>query len=175
MRRLTILMLCSILWLTEPGVSQSPTTAPSRVTELHYFLGDWECAGKFVRSGKGIEAHQHFESILEESFVLFQHDDKPPHAYHAWAEWGWDAADKVFVSTVQDSFGGVRLFHSPGWEGVKLVWSGGTPGNASDQHFVFEKISAREFRVSYAVLKEGSWVTADVSTCSQADAKNPGR
>ena len=43
------------------------------------------------------------EAVLDQKFMLFQHDDKPPHNYHALAEWGWDETGKRFVSTVQDS------------------------------------------------------------------------
>lgn len=175
MRYAIILVLCSIPWLAVPSLSQSPPAEPSRISDLNYFLGDWGCAGKFTRSGKSIEARQHFEAILNKSFVLFQHDDKPPHSYHAWAEWGWDAAGKLFVSTVQDSTGGTRLFHSPGWQGGQLTWSGGSPSQAEDQQFVFEKISAHEFRVSYATRKDGNWTSVDESTCTQTDAKNTSR
>jgi hypothetical protein len=152
---------CTALAQTQP--------TPSRLPELNYFLGDWDCAGKFTRSGAAIEAHQHFESILGDKFILFRHDDKPPHNYHAWAEWGWDAAGKQFVSTIQDSGGSTRTFHSAGWEKDRLVWEGGSPQNfpGNDEQFVFERITPKQFRVSYAAKKDGDWATVDVSTCTQ--------
>jgi hypothetical protein len=76
---------------------------------LTYFLGDWDCSGKFVSSGKGIEAQQHFASDLDGSWILFRHDDKPPLPYHALAEWGWDQNVKEFIMTGQDSAGGLRF------------------------------------------------------------------
>jgi len=175
MTRAIIFGLCGVLGLSALSARQNPAAQPPKIAELYYFLGDWDCAGKFVRSGKSIEARQHFEPILDKSFVLFRHDDKPPHSYHAWAEWGWDGDSQGFVSTVQDSTGGTRLFHSPGWKEEKLVWSGGAPGKAEDQQFFFEKMSARQFRVGYEVLKDGSWTTVDVSTCTQTGVKNARR
>ena len=138
------------------------------MADLHYFFGEWDCAGKFVHSGASIEAHLKFEAALDQKFVLFRHDDKPPHNYHALAEWGWDEPGKRFVSTLQDSSGGTRVFHSAGWQEQKLNWEGGAIGGSDDQQFLFEKLSPVEFRVSYGVKKEGSWMTVDVSTCRRA-------
>ena len=156
------LMAC--LMFVPPCAAQNK--AASRIGELNYFLGQWECSGKFTRSGAAIDAHLQFESILDQSFILFRHDDKPPHNYHAWAEWGWDAACNQFVSTVQDSTGGTRIFHSAGWQGDRLIWQGGSPGS-DDQQFAFEQIPPKQFRVSYTVRKDSAWNEVDASTCSQ--------
>jgi hypothetical protein len=123
------------------------------ISSLAYFTGDWECAGKFDSSGKTIEAH----------------DDKPPFSYHALAEWGWDSVQKEFVMTVQDSAGGVRLFHSNGWNSTQLQWDGDAVGGASDpdQRFSFERLDERHFKVSYFTLKNGGWSRVDSSTCSK--------
>lgn len=158
---------------------QTASTPISRLVELNYFLGSWDCAGKFTRSGAAIEAHLEFEPILNRSFLLFRHDDKPPHGYHAWAEWGWDATGRQFVSTIQDSGGGSRVFISGGWQADRLVWEGGSlKGDGSfsnDQQFVFERVSPKQFRVSYAVRKEGAWAPVDSSTCSQLQGQSPPR
>jgi hypothetical protein len=139
------------------------------ISSLAYFTGDWECAGKFDSSGKTIEAHQHFAPDLEGAWILFQHDDKPPFSYHALAEWGWDSVRKEFVMTVQDSAGGVRLFHSNGWNSTQLQWHGDAVGGASDpdQRFSFERLDERHFKVSYFTLKNGGWSRVDSSTCSK--------
>jgi hypothetical protein len=170
------------LWIgwAFPCAAQAPPASASRLQELTYFLGDWDCSGKFTRSGAAIEAHLQFESILGESFILFHHDDKPPHNYHAWSEWGWDPAGKQFFSTIQDSTGGTRTFRSVGWQQDRLTWEGGSPASdapaglpqkfpGNDQQFVFERISPKQFRVSYAVRKDADWATVDVSTCTRVD------
>jgi hypothetical protein len=159
---------CTVLLATLMlAINSTAQNAPaSRIGELNYFLGRWACSGKFTRSGVAIDAHLQFELILNQSFILFRHDDKPPHNYHAWAEWGWDAAGNQFVSTVQDSAGGTRVFHSAGWQGDRLIWQGGSPGS-DDQEFAFERIPPKQFRVRYAVRKDGAWTEVDASTCSQ--------
>jgi len=161
----------TVLSLLPLSAAQVPTPPRSRMSELEYFQGQWECSGKFTRSGASIEAHLQFESILDGKFVLFRHDDKPPHSYHAWAEWGWDEAGKQFVSSVQDSAGGLRLFHATGWDGDRLQWEGGTPGQTGTQRFLFEKVPAGQFRVSYSYQKDGAWVSVDSSTCTHSEVE----
>lgn len=121
------------------------------------FVGRWHCDRKFASNAKPIAANLVFESILDGKFMLFRHDDEPPFSYHAWSEWGWDASTRQFISTTQDSTGGIRLFVSPGWVGQILTWSGGSLPDSMDQRFVFERLGDRKFRVSYFHKKEDSW------------------
>lgn len=145
----------------------SPALKPS-VASLGYFAGDWECSGKFDSSGKTIEAHQHFSIDLDGSWMLFRHDDKPPFGYHSLAEWGWDASGKKFVMTVQDSAGGVRIFHSGGWNSAQLRWDGDDMLGASpNQRFSFERLDDRHFKVSYFTMKNGDWSRVDSSLCTK--------
>jgi hypothetical protein len=146
----------ALLW-SLPAFS-APAAEPSlksELTPLAYFMGDWECSGKFDVSGKSIAAHQHFAAELDGSWIVFRHDDKAPFNYHSLAEWGWDAKQNKFVMTVQDSAGGVRLFYSKGWDSSQLQWDGDAVGSESTpaQRFTFEKIDDRHFKVSYFTLK----------------------
>jgi hypothetical protein len=141
-----------------------PALAP-----LAYFTGDWECSGKFDSSGNKIYARQHFAPDLDGSWILFRHDDKPPFTYHALSEWGWDEGRKQFVMTVQDSSGGVRWFHSRGWDASLLRWDGDAMGSTASlsQRFQFERLDDRHFNVSYFSLKNDIWSRVDLSTCSR--------
>jgi hypothetical protein len=165
-------LVVAVLLLMEVIASAQSSSTPQlqdSVSSLTYFLGDWECAGKFDSSGKTIEAHQRFASELDGAWVTFRHDDQPPFGYHSLAEWGWDAKQKQFVMTVQDSSGGLRLFHSGGWNSKTLQWDGGAIGASSDpdQRFGFDRVDDRHFVVSYFTLKNGSWFRVDSSTCSK--------
>jgi len=151
--------------------AQSKTDSPAPTPSLDFFAGRWHCDGKFTSSGKSISARLVFEPILGGKFLLFRHDDEPPFGYHAWSEWRWDASAGQFVSTVQDSGGGIRLFRSPGWIGQTFVWSGGDLQNSSDQRFVFERLDNRNFRVSYSHKKNDSWLAVDSSACRRVETK----
>jgi len=95
--------------------SQTPPSPASAapLAALSSFVGQWKCAGKFEGSGKAIEAHVSFQSDLEQHWIFFRHDDKPPFPYHAVGQWGWDESRKEFVMLVEDSGGGVRVFRAP--------------------------------------------------------------
>ena len=159
-----VLLPCACSQLLAETPSLKPALAP-----LNYFMGDWECTGKFDSSGKTIEAHQHFAAELDGSWIIFRHDDKPPFNYHAMAEWGWSDSEKKFVMIVQDSGGGVRLFHSAGWDARELQWDGDATGAASaaGQRFTFEQRDDTHFEVSYFVLKNAAWSRVDASTCKK--------
>ena len=43
--------------------------------------------------------------------MLFRHDDRPPFSYQALSEWGWNEKGQQYVSTVEDSTGGIRWFY----------------------------------------------------------------
>jgi hypothetical protein len=144
-------------------------TAPANkgIADLQWFSGPWSCDGKFTRSGKSISADLSFESALENKWILFRHDDRPPFSYHALSEWGWDEKGQQYVSTVQDSTGGIRLFYSRGFSGPKLVWDGKaleTP-TASAERFEFAKDGPNTFTVKYSFQQGGQWQDVDSSTC----------
>jgi hypothetical protein len=160
-----ICMLVSFTFASQPAENQ----VKPALTSLAFFLGDWECSGKFDSSGKSIDAHQHFASELDGSWISFRHDDKPPFNYHSLAEWGWDSAAKNFVMIAQDSAGGVRVFRSNGWDSQRLQWEGDGLGSASapSQQFTFERLDDRHYRVSYFTRKGADWSRVDSSTCGK--------
>lgn len=102
-------LVCLVVVAVAVASAQS-TPAPPRISELNWTLGTWSYDGQFVSSGKKISADVSFETALDGKWILFRHDDRPPFQYHALAEWGWDAKAQEFVSTIQDSAGGVRVF-----------------------------------------------------------------
>jgi hypothetical protein len=168
--RRVILVLLSIAFFSVsiPLHAATPELKP-QLTPLAYFIGDWACSGKFDANGKSIDAHQRFDVDLDGAWIIFRHDDTPPFNYHALSEWGWDATQKKFVMTVQDSFGGVRAFYSGGWNSTQLQWDGDAVGKASNptQSFIFERVDDRHFKVSYFFLKNDAWSRMDSSTCTK--------
>jgi hypothetical protein len=147
---------------------QSASTNKS-VADLQWFSGHWSCDGKFTQSGKTISADLSFEPMLQGQWMLLRHDDRPPFSYHALSEWGWDEKGRQYISTVQDSTGGVRLFYSRGFSDSKLVWDSKALANpaAPAEQFEFEKIGPNIFTVSYSFQQDGKWQSVDKSTCTR--------
>lgn len=156
---------CILLMLIPAVAFSQPQPDTQHLNMLAFFAGEWSCRGKFA-NGKPIAAKERFKPILGGTFLLFHHDDLPPHQYHALAEWGWDAATKNFIGIFEDSSGGVRIFRSKGWNGSALQWLGGSLPDAADQQFEFERLSQKQFRVSYSYMRNARWVAVDSSICS---------
>jgi hypothetical protein len=156
-------------FLSVPSRAATPALKPE-LAPLAYFVGDWECSGKFDANGKSIDAHQHFDVDLDGAWITFRHDDKPPFNYHALSEWGWDSAHKKFVMIAQDSSGGARVFYSSGWESTQFLWEGGAVGSATPagERFSFDRLDDHHFKVSYFFLKDGAWSRMDSSTCTKS-------
>ena len=156
------------LLLTNAARCEMTSTSKS-VADLQWFSGRWSCDGKFIGSRKVISADVSFEPVLENKWILFRHDDRPPFSYHALSEWGWDEKGQQYVSTVQDSTGGIRLFYSDGFSDSKLVWEGQALGNpaARAERFEFIKNSPKSFTVSYSFQKDGQWQQVDTSVCTR--------
>lgn len=165
-----ILFFLSLVVPNSTSVHAASSELKPELSPLAYFIGDWECSGKFDSSGKLIDAQQHFASDLGGAWVTFRHDDKPPFNYHALSEWGWDSTQKRFVMTVQDSFGGARVFYSSGWQSNQLLWEGGAIGSTTSpqERFSFERLGDHRFKVSYFSLKNGTWTRVDSSTCAKS-------
>jgi hypothetical protein len=159
-----------LLFLAVSIASECQTASSSqRVADLVWFSGHWSCEGKFEGSGKAISADLWFESMLESKWMLFHHDDRPPFSYHALAEWGWDEKGQRYVSTIEDSTGGIRVFYSIGFSASKLVWDGGALGSpaTSSERFEFTKAGPNTFTVSYSFQKDSQWKVVDTSTCTR--------
>lgn len=139
------------------------------MADLQWFSGKWSCDGKFEASQKAISADLWFEPVLENKWMLFHHDDRPPFSYHALSEWGWNEKGGRYVSTVQDSAGGIREFYSAGFSDSMLVWEGRTLESpaAPLERFEFTKTGPNTFTVSYSFQKDGQWKTVDTSTCKR--------
>jgi hypothetical protein len=139
---------------------RQPAPAPDG---FGYFLGAWQCTGTFA-NGKPIEAELRADMALDGSWLVIHHDDRPPNHYHALVEWyrgpsGW-------VASVQDASGGLRSFRSTGWEGAQLVWNRSDTAIA-DQRFIYRRIDAGRFEMTYTAIKRDGWQQVDTLTCTR--------
>jgi hypothetical protein len=171
-RKVFVALLAAIIGVVLPLHSQEKrplVTNGGNLSSLSLFIGEWDCSGKFAVSNKAIEAHLSFKYDLEGKWILFRHEDKPPFAYHALAEWGWDGARNELVMFVEDSGGAIRKFRAPALKEGQIVWTGDAlrASGPDDQRFVFKIVDATHFQVSYSVRKNGSWKLVDSSNCSR--------
>jgi hypothetical protein len=148
-----------------PAFGDAPAGAPQQPSPFSYFIGTWSCRGVFPSTGKTIASTIRFTQ--DGTSLVKHHDDLPPNAYHAIELWGLRAADGRFNAAIQDSFGGVRDFSSPGWNADSLVWT--SAAQVQPQQFAYTKKSNDAFEVDWRVLKNGSYIVGDTLTCARVE------
>jgi hypothetical protein len=147
------------------AIAQTPPISDA----LRYFDGRWHCDGVFPSNGHKISSKVAFTWYAETGAVLKRHDDEPPNGYHAVELWVPSGKDG-FQAMIGDSFGGVRLFSSSGWNGDALTWVGDSDPTHKDQ-FVYTKLDQNKMRIDWSISKGGAaFVLGDTLTCSRSKA-----
>jgi hypothetical protein len=172
---LLLATICVAFFLGQKLSAQSPTASAvpslkSEVEPLSFFLGQWSCEGEFPATKKPISSRVAATASLDGSWLLFRWDDIAPNQFHALEMWGYDKDAKQFTNFIFDNFGPARLFHSPGWESDKLIWTGDalvSPPNLN-QRFLIERKPPNSFVISWQMHKPGAdWATGDRLTCTR--------
>jgi hypothetical protein len=109
-------------WLSPKVVSRSPTFSGES--------GGWSCDGQFISSEKKISADS-LSNSLDGMRILLRHDDRLTFKYQALSEWGWDAKAQGFVSIIEDSSGGLRVFRAKRFDNGRITWDGGLLGDSA--------------------------------------------
>lgn len=129
---------------------------------MRLFLGNWKGDGAFA-NGKKIAATVSFRLALDSAWLVCEHRDVPPNTYAATLFWGVDQGK--FVAYGFDNFGGHREFASAGWLDGKLELRrpAEAPGGVKYvERFVYERLSADSFRMTYEVSRDGTkWQLGD--------------
>ncbi|TFW13587.1 hypothetical protein E4L96_19615 [Massilia arenosa] len=150
-----------------PAFAQAPAPLKLPADVASFFSGQWSGKGAFA-SGRPIEADVAFTPELDGAWMSYRHTDRAPNTYKALSMWG-ARKDGGLAMVVFDSMGGQRELVSSGWVDGKLTFARGE--GAREEHFVFEKIDARHFRMTYEVRKDGAaWRMVDALVFERAAA-----
>jgi hypothetical protein len=129
-----------------------------------YFDGTWRCDGIFPSTGKTISSTMSFHWNASTGALVKQHDDLPPHNYHAVELWTVSAKGSL-QNLIADAFGGVRLFSSSDWNGKTLTW-GRDADESHQEQFVYTRLDADRMQVDWATSERGgTFVVGDTLTC----------
>ncbi len=135
---------------------------------LAFFERRWNCAGRFVQSGKPISSTETFAPDLEGHWLSMRHDDQPPFSFHALELWGFDKTAGQFSAYIFDNFSGIRRFTSPGWADNRLVWTDTASVGGATDRFLFERKDSAQYQVTYAVSRDGkTWADVDTLQCQR--------
>lgn len=153
-----------LLAMAVPAFATMP--AGQGMRRMQFLVGAWDCAGRFVSSGKPIASTIRFNFDVGGKVLVKHHDDKPPNGYHAIEDWV-AKRDGGYAAAIVDGYSGVREFDATGWKHDSLTWQSGagiTPG----QRFIYTRLGDDSFRVDWEVSRDGkSWKTGDTLTCKR--------
>jgi hypothetical protein len=152
-----------------PAVPRPASAGPRRLDAdmVAFFAGDWTGAGEFG-NGKKIEADVSFRADLDDQWLVYTHRDRLPNRFKAIGMWGYEATSKQLIMTVNDSFGGARMFSSTGWTNGKVVFANNTvvapvaTPPARQERFIFERQGPGQFTMTYETSTDGTvWRLGD--------------
>jgi hypothetical protein len=149
--RVIVSMLCVAL----AGLPGWARATPAPMHDMRYFVGHWDCAGRFPSSGRKIASTMRFRMDLDGRALVKHHADKPPAGYQAIEAWAYDARDHRFQATVLDNGGGARTMLSEGWHGDTLVWTVRSPKKPTQQ-FVYVRLDDSHFRLDWMIARHGN-------------------
>lgn len=157
--------LFSLALTGNPARAQAPADGHRLDTGLvNFFCGEWKGGGAFS-NGRPIAAGLSFRLSLDSAWLVCEHRDEPPNRYKADLYWGVDESTGQFMAFAFDNFHGHRQFGSNGWVNGKLVLTGQSyaPGaGVYFEHFIYEKMSATSFRMSYETSRDAiTWRLGD--------------
>ena len=150
-------------FVSERALAQPP---PARLdlSMVGFFIGEWKGAGAFA-NGRAIAATLSFRLSLDSAWLVSDHADVPPNDYKATSYWGVDATTGQFVCSVFDNFHGHRSFSSSGWAAGRLVLTTQSyfaGAGTYYEHFIFERQSDTQFRMTYETSRDGiAWQMGD--------------
>src|SRR5271169_1054537 len=164
--------------LAEDKPMGPPKPAPE-MSQLGYFDGTWNCAGKAFASPFGPEhatvAVAHAQMALD-GFRLVIHYDETKTAsntmpYHVLQVVGYESARKAFDSVCFDGMGSTCTQTTQGWKGGVLVFEGTglMMGQKSGVRDTFTKLSGTEMTHKGEMQgADGKWMATDEETCKRA-------
>lgn len=158
---------CLLLAIIPALAFGAPAPSSNGIAAMDYFVGTWDCAGQFPSSGRKIASTIRFDRDRSVNAIVKHHDDRSAPGYHAIELWVYQPKGATFGAAIADNFGGVRQFHSAGWQGDELTWQGGT-GVEPLQRFVYRRISGSTFRLDWDVSPSGThYVIGDTLLCKR--------
>jgi hypothetical protein len=161
MKNVIILLVGCLVGMGARGQGAAPQARLDTALE-RFFIGHWAGKGEFS-NGKPIEADVVFRLDLDSSWLVYEHRDRAPNDYRATSMWGVDPSGQ-FVGYTFDNFQGHRQWMSNGWAEGKLILNGtgGTGAFVLFEHFIYERVSPAQFRMTYEVSRDGiKWILGD--------------
>jgi hypothetical protein len=143
---------------------------PAELDQLNSMVGTWKCEGKSVMGGKemAMKSTAKFAWDLDKNWVKAEMSSpktKDMPAFKGTGFYGYDAANKQFVSYHFDNLGGSGMSTSKGKNGTTWEWAGkmSMMGQSMDVKSSINEVSAKEVTIKSSM---GPGMT-DEMTCKK--------
>ena len=165
--------------IAKDEAKMAPPPNPAELSQLDFFIGTWNCAGKTMANPMGPEhattATVHAGHAVGDRWVHVTYDEKKtaanPMPYHAGVYWGYDTGKKQFVQGCFDNFGGYCSQSSQGWKGDTLAFegTGNMDGKQIGARDTFARKGANELTHTGEMQGDDkTWNKIDEETCHKA-------
>ena len=133
--------------------------------QFQFFVGHWNCAGRFIANGTEIKSTVTFAYDEATATLMVHHDDLAPNTYHAVELWGPSKAGNEYRNSRGDAYSGIRWFTSPGFVGDGLSWTRSDPGGAPVERFIYVR-KGSSMSIEWWIAKPGAaLVLGDTLDC----------
>jgi hypothetical protein len=157
--------------------TQHAPQPPADLGQLDVFVGTWTCTGKVPATDFGPGHPTRLQVTVTRDLGGFvytfrfaeEKTKENPLPVSGTGFWGYDVTKKELVAHSADSFGGLFVQTSKGWDGDTMTWEGegvamGSKVKARDEFT--RKGDSLSHR--YEAEREGKWVTLADETCRKA-------
>jgi hypothetical protein len=132
------------------------------------FKGCWMGEGKFVSSGRPIQARVQVSAANVPDAIVYVHDDTPPGRYHSTAL--WSSRNGTTLMSETNSSGGYRIFEATEATKNRIVFT--SRGQLDDllapsdtpthpERFTYALTSPESYRMQYEAMRDGAWRLVD--------------
>jgi len=175
--RLTLVILPLVVFITAAAIAAGNEKAPSKLRELDYLGGDWQCKGTAFAFGD--QPKHAVVAIVKGTWILngmwldmHYNETKTtanPHPFDVRGFFGYDPEKKKLVLGSLENDGGYSTESSSGWEGDSIVFTGpnhmgGMTANGKD---TWTKISKTKLTYSFEIEDKGAWTKLIEETCTR--------
>ena len=175
--RLTLVILPLVIFITVAAIATAREKAPSKLRELDYLGGHWQCKGTAFAFGDSpkhdVVATINGKWTLNDMWLDMHYVETKtkanPNPFDVRAFFGDDPEQKKLVLGSLENDGGYSTESSTGWDGDSITFTGpnhmgGTTVNGKD---TWTKMSKSKLTYTFEIEDKGNWTKLIEETCTR--------
>jgi hypothetical protein len=175
--RLILVVLPLVVFITAAAIAADNEKAPSKLRELDYLGGTWQCKGTAFAFGDqpkhDVVATTKGTWILNDMWLEIRYVELKtkanPHPFNVRGFFGYDPEQKKLALGSIENDGGYSTESSNGWEGDAIVFTGPNHmgGMTVTGRDTWTKKSKTKLTYSFEIEDKGNWTKLIEETCTR--------